>query len=79
VGNQIDIGGYLDAREIHQQYLSGLAPECLPWGEFGARHFGTGLDCDALEDLLKSSGVEIVGVEIIRVKGQMDFAYRLRR
>lgn len=76
---QIDIGGYLDAREIHRQYLSGLAPECLPWGEFGARHFGTDLDCDALEDLLKSSGVEILGVEIIRVKGQMDFAYRLRR
>ncbi|MVW77200.1 competence protein CoiA family protein [Pseudomonas xionganensis] len=76
---QIDLGSYLDAREIHRQYLSGLAPECLPWGEFGARHFGTGLDCDALEDLLKSSGVEILGVEIIRVKGQMDFAYRLRR
>lgn len=76
---QIDIGGYLDARMIHQQYLAGLAPQCLPQGEFGARHFGTGLDCDGLECFFQASGVEILGVEVIRVQGQMDFAYRLRR
>lgn len=76
---QIDIGGYLDARVIHQQYLAGLAPQCLPQGEFGARHFGTGLDCDGLESFFQASGVEILGVEVIRVQGQMDFAYRLRR
>lgn len=76
---QIDIGGYLDARVIHQQYLAGLAPQCLPQGEFGARHFGTGLDCDGLESFFHASGVEILSVEVIRVQGQMDFAYRLRR
>ena len=76
---QIDIGGYLDARVIHQQYLAGLAPQCLPLGEFGARHFGTGLDCDGLESFFHASGVEILSVEVLRVQGQMDFAYRLRR
>lgn len=70
---------YLDARAVLQQYQSGHAPECLPLGEFRARHFGTDLDCDALEDFFLASGVELLGVELIRIQGQVDFAYKLRR
>lgn len=70
---------YLDARVILQQYQSGHAPECLPLGEFWARHFGTDLDCDTLEDFFRASGVDLLGVEVIRILGQVDFAYKLRR
>ena len=73
------VDDYLDAREILKFYRAGLAPECLPIGEFVARHYGTGLDCDVLEHFFNASGVEVLCIEVIRVRGRMDFAYRLRR
>ncbi len=76
---QADFEDFLDAREILKFYRAGLAPECLPVGEFVARHYGTGLDCDVLEHFFNASGVEVLGIEVIRVRGRMDFAYRLRR
>jgi competence protein CoiA len=70
---------YLDARVVLQQYQSGSAPGCLPIGEFKIRHFGTGVDCDVLERFFHASGVDLLGVEVIRIQGQVDFAYKLLR
>lgn len=77
--NQSDVNGYLDARIILRQYLTGLAPTCLPHGNFKARHYGVELDCDALEDFFRASGVELLGVEVIQIAGTADFVYVLRR
>lgn len=77
--NQPDVNTRLDARIILRQYRTGLAPACLPHGEFKARHYGVGLDCDALEDFFRASGVELLGVEVIRIAGKADFVYVLRR
>ncbi|EIU4992196.1 MULTISPECIES: competence protein CoiA family protein [Pseudomonas] len=77
--SQPDVNGYLDARLILRHYRTGLAPGCLPCGEFKARHYGIGLDCDALEDFFRASGVELLGVEVIRIAGKADFIYVLRR
>lgn len=76
---QFGIGSYLDARVILQQYQSGSAPACLPIGEFRIRHFGSDVDCSALEDFFQASEVELLGVEVIRIQGQVDFAYKVRR
>ncbi|MNF75295.1 hypothetical protein D3C84_573570 [compost metagenome] len=76
---QLGCGRYLDAREVLQQYQSGSAPECLPIGEFRVRHFGTDVDCNALEEFFQASEVELLGVEVIRIQGQVDFAYKVRR
>ncbi len=77
--NQSDVNSYLDARIILRQYRTGLAPTCLPHGNFKARHYGIELDCDALEDFFRASGVELLGVEVIRIAGKADFVYVLRR
>lgn len=77
--NQSDVNGYLDARIILRQYRTGLAPTCLPHGNFKARHYGIELDGDALEDYFRASGVELLGVEVIRIAGKADFVYVLRR
>ena len=77
--SQPDVSGYLDARLILRQYREGLAPACLPYGEFKARHYGIGLDCDALEDFFRDSGVELLCVEVVRIAGKADFVYVLRR
>ncbi len=77
--NQPDVNGYLDARIILRQYRTGFAPASLPHGNFKARHYGIGLDCDALEDFFRASGVELLGVEVIRTAGTADFVYVLRR
>lgn len=73
-------GSCLDARVVLEQYRSGVAPECLPVGEFRARHFGPGhrLRCPG-SFFFQMSGVQIVAVELIREAGRADFAYRLRR
>lgn len=76
---QFGFGSYLDARIILQQYQSGSAPACLPIGEFRVRHFGTDVDCNALEEFFQASEVQLLGVEVIRIQGQVDFAYKLRR
>lgn len=70
---------WLDARVVLEQYQQGQAPGCLPVGEFRARHYGDDLDCDALEAHFRASGVELLGIEVIRTPGQVDFAYKLRR
>lgn len=77
--SQSDVNGYLDARIILRQYRTGLAPTCLPHGNFKARHYGIELDCDALEDFFRASGVELLGVEVVRIAGKADFVYVLRR
>lgn len=77
--NQPDVNGYLDARIILRHYRTGLAPACLPYGEFKARQYGIGLDCDALEDFFRASSVELLGVEVVRIAGKADFVYVLRR
>lgn len=76
---ELRMGQYLDARLVLQQYQSGSAPACLPIGEFRIRHFGTDVDCNALEEFFQSSEVELLGVEVIRIQGQVDFAYKVRR
>lgn len=69
----------LNARVVLEQYQQGYAPGCLPVGEFRARHYGADLDCDALEAYFRASGIELLGIEVIRAAGQVDFAYKLRR
>ena len=76
---QLGFGRYLDARVVLQQYQSGSAPECLPIGEFRIRHFGSDVDCNALEEFFQASEVELLGVEVIRMHEQVDFAYKVRR
>lgn len=77
--NLPDVNGYLDARLILRHYRAGIAPECLPHGSFKARHYGIGLECDALEDFFRVSGVELLGLEVIRIADKADFVYLLRR
>jgi competence protein CoiA len=76
---ELRLGQYLDARLVLQYYQSGSAPACLPIGEFRIRHFGTDVDCNALEEFFQASDVELLGVEVIRIQGQVDFAYKVRR
>ncbi|MEH6387455.1 MAG: hypothetical protein V7772_06210 [Pseudomonas profundi] len=74
-----DLSTYLDAREILRQFQTGEAPECLPTGEFKARHFGTKLDCDTLEEYFEKHGVRFKHIEVLKIKGTADFAYVLER
>src|SRR3990167_2728165 len=70
--NLPDVNGYLDARLILRHYRTGIAHACLPHGSFKARHYGIELDCDALEDFFRGSGVELLGVEVVRIAGKAD-------
>lgn len=76
---QVGFSRYLDGRLVLKQYQAGHAPACLPTGEFRIRHFGADLDCETLEDFFEASAVELLCVEVIRVQGQADFVYRVRR
>ncbi len=70
---------WFDAGMILDQYNQGLAPACLPAGEFRVRYCENDLDRESLEAWFRCTGVAILGVEMIKNEENLQLAYKLER